>query len=80
MTNPIPKYQPITDRRGEQSKGNEIVHDVSGSVRIQIPLYIAETLYGLLDGVTGSTDDDVLIEEMSIVQKRLQKQIDKNYR
>lgn len=49
------------------------------SVRIQIPLEIAETLHGLVDGCIGSSEDDLFTEEMAVVVKRLQKAIDKHY-
>ena len=51
-----------------------------GSVRIQIPLEVAETLSGLIDGVIGNSRDDELNRQLSIVLKRLDKQCDKQWK
>jgi hypothetical protein len=52
---------------------------VRRSVTITIPLHIAETLHGLVDGSMGSSEDDLFSEEMDIVRKKLDKAIDKHY-
>lgn len=55
------------------------IADFRNSVTITIPLEIAETLHGLVDGCMGSSDDDSFNKEMDIVRKKLDKEIDKHY-
>lgn len=50
------------------------------SVRIQIPLKIAETLYGFIDGALGSSECDSFSREMGIVEERLKRAISKHYK
>jgi len=52
---------------------------VRRSVTITIPLHIAETLHGLIDGSMGTSEDDLFSEEMDVVRKKLDKGIDKHY-
>ena len=53
--------------------------DVRRSVTITLPLDIAETVHGLIDGCVGSSDDDEFTRQMQIVLKKLDKKISKHY-
>jgi len=61
--------------------GVEILNipDVRRSVTITLPLDIAETLQGLVDGCNGSSEDEDFSREMRIVLKKLDKAISKHY-
>jgi hypothetical protein len=54
-------------------------HSARHSITITLPLDIAETLYGLVDGRNGSSDDEDLSKQMNIVLKKLDKSISKHY-
>ena len=49
------------------------------SVTVTIPLDIAETLQAFLDGGIGTSADDEFTRKMSIVLKKLNKQVAKYY-
>jgi len=53
--------------------------NVRRSVTITIPLDIAETLQAYLDGGIGTSGDDEFTRQMSIVLKRLDRQVLKHY-
>jgi hypothetical protein len=55
------------------------LQNVRRSVTITIPLDIAETLQGLIDGSIGGSDDDEFNRQMSIVLKKLDKAVNKHY-
>lgn len=48
-------------------------------VTIKLPLDIAETLQGLIDGSNGSSEDEEFSRQMNIVLKKLDKAISKHY-
>lgn len=52
---------------------------VRRSVTITLPLDIAETLQGLVDGCNGSSEDDEFSRQMNIVLKKLDRGISKHY-
>ena len=52
---------------------------VRRSVTITIPLHIAETLDGLIDGCLGSSEDELFTEQMTIVLRKIEKGIAKHY-
>lgn len=55
------------------------LQNVRRSVSITIPLDIAETLQGLIDGCIGSSEDDEFAKQMKIVLRKLDKAISKHY-
>jgi hypothetical protein len=55
------------------------IADVRRSVTITIPLEVAETLQGLIDGSIGSSDSNYFNKEMAVVLKKLDKQVSKHY-
>jgi hypothetical protein len=55
------------------------LQNVRRSVTITIPLDIAETLQGLIDGCIGSSEDDEFTKQMKVVLKKLDKSISKHY-
>lgn len=57
--------------------GNRKSNTKIKSVTITIPLHIAETLQGLVDGCIGSAEDMAFVEEMNIVLDKLDKSINK---
>lgn len=67
-----------TDNKKEQNEQCTIPV-VRRSVRIQIPLDVAETLHGFIDGGIGTSECDDFTKEMSLVNKRLEKAINKHY-
>ena len=46
-------------------------------IKISIPIHIAETLQGFLDGGIGSSFDDEFSKQMKVVLDKLDKQINK---
>ena len=52
---------------------------VRRSVTITLPLDIAETLKGLVDGCNGSSEDEEFSKEMNIILKKLDRAISKHY-
>lgn len=52
---------------------------VRRSVTITIPLEVAETLQGLIDGSIGCSDSDEFNEQMAVVLKKLDRQVSKHY-
>ena len=52
---------------------------VRRSVTITLPLDIAETLQGLVDGCNGSSEDEEFSRQMNIVLKKLDRVISKHY-
>ncbi len=53
---------------------------IARNVTITIPLGIAETLQGLIDGCIGTSESDEFNKEMSIVLKKLDRQVNKRYK
>lgn len=49
------------------------------TVTIVIPLHIAETLEGFIDGGIGTSDDDQFSKQMKVVMKELKKELSKHY-
>lgn len=49
-------------------------------ISITIPLELAETLQGFIDGGIGTSSDDDFTRQMNIVLKNLSKAIDKHYK
>ena len=49
------------------------------SITITLPLHIAETLHGLIDGCIGTSGDDGFTKQMSVVRKKLEKEFTKHY-
>jgi len=66
--------------KNKSSKTNKpcTIHSVRRSVTIAIPLDIAETLQGLIDGCIGSSEDDEFTKQMKVVLKKLDKSVSKH--
>jgi hypothetical protein len=65
--------------KAERSAMCEADSNVKRSVTITIPLNIAETLQGLVDGCIGSSEDDEFSKQMKLVLKMLDKSVSKHY-
>ena len=68
-----------TNASNEAESPAFLVGAVRRSVTITIPLEVAETLQGLIDGSIGSSDSDEFNKQMVVVLKKLDRQVSKHY-
>jgi hypothetical protein len=49
------------------------------SVKLLMPLHVAETLHGFIDGGIGTSEDDEFSKQMKPLIKKLEKEFDRIY-